>query len=99
MYLYEDNVRRIIREELKEFFNRPQNLNLDSPEPLNISQVAKRYGVSKQTIHNWIKRGKIESYKIGKDRFFDVVEVERNKKDAERDSNREERRNRFNDIN
>lgn len=43
---------------------------------LDIGELAEKFKVSKQTVHNWIKRRIITGKKMGKGRFFSVREVE-----------------------
>ncbi|WP_198170103.1 helix-turn-helix domain-containing protein [Mucilaginibacter arboris] len=43
---------------------------------LDIGELAAKFTVSKQTVHNWIKRRIITGKKMGKGRFFSVREVE-----------------------
>lgn len=42
---------------------------------LNIDDIAKRFKVTKATIHNWINRGIITGMKVGKNRYFTEEEV------------------------
>lgn len=45
-------------------------------KPLNIQQVADRYGVSKATVHNWMKQEIIKGFKQGKGRYFYLHELD-----------------------
>ena len=42
---------------------------------LTISDIAKKFGVTKATVHNWRKRGSIVGQKFGKNRYFTQDEV------------------------
>jgi excisionase family DNA binding protein len=44
---------------------------------LSIQEVADRYEVSKQTVHNWINKGTIKGFKQGKGRYFHMDEIEK----------------------
>jgi transcriptional antiterminator len=81
--IYCDELKELIRSEVEKFRDvftvhiREQNADkqLDG-KPLNIQQVAERYGVSKATIHNWMKQGIIEGFKQGKGRYFYLHELD-----------------------
>jgi transposase-like protein len=42
---------------------------------LTISQIAKKFQVTKTTIHNWRTRGLIVGHKVGKNRYYTEDEV------------------------
>ncbi|GAC1314655.1 MAG: hypothetical protein NVSMB24_39530 [Mucilaginibacter sp.] len=52
-----------------------RNSHLDI-KPLSIKDVAERYNVSKQTVHNWMKQGIIHGFKQGKGRYFYLHELD-----------------------
>src|SRR5580692_3598269 len=63
LVVYCDELKQLIREEVRKFREEltlhmgeeKKDKHLDS-KPLNIQQVADRYGKSKATIHNWMKQ-------------------------------------------
>lgn len=95
MYVDVNVLRQLIREENLKLVNDFKELEEKAQPPLSIAQVAKRYGKSKATVHNWINRGLITGFKMGKGRFFDVGELEMNLKDFERYTGVVERRKRM----
>lgn len=81
--IYCEEIKELIRKEVAKFgeqltvFMTEQNANKHLDEkPLCIQQVAERYGVSKATIHNWMKQGIIEGFKQGKGRYFYLHELD-----------------------
>jgi excisionase family DNA binding protein len=40
-----------------------------------IADIAKRFKVSKTTVHNWIRRGIIRGIRVGKNRYFTEDEI------------------------
>jgi excisionase family DNA binding protein len=72
---------KIIKDFIKEAFNEHGNdlkraEELKSPF-LTIGDVAKRFKVTKATVHNWINRGIITGMKVGKNRYFTEEEVKK----------------------
>jgi len=52
------------------------NAKIQETKPLlTIPDIAKRFKVTKATIHNWIKREIITGTKVGKNRYFTEDEV------------------------
>jgi len=43
---------------------------------LTIGDIAKRFKVSKATVHNWMARGIIKGVKVGKNRYFTEDEIQ-----------------------
>jgi len=81
--IYCEELKELIRTEVAKFseaftlYMSEQNADKHLDEkPLNIQQVAERYGVSKATIHNWMKQGIIVGFKQGKGRFFYLHELD-----------------------
>lgn len=68
-------LRDLIQEEFAKAVDKIVNKNT-APKPLSIQDVMERYNVSKVTVHNWIKTGKIKGFKIGNRRFFHLKELE-----------------------
>lgn len=94
MYVDLDVLRELIRGENQKLINELNKIEEKTQPPLSIGQVAKRYGKSKATVHNWINRKLITGFKMGKGRYFDVSEIEMGLKDYERYTGVVERRNR-----
>ena len=87
LVIYKEELRQLIREEVAQFraelttymSEQKKDKHLDT-KPLNIQQVAERYGKSKATIHNWMKQGIITGFKQGKGRYFYLHELDQNLK-------------------
>jgi transposase len=71
------NLREILREELKQLLEELKKTEKKVLPPLSIGQLAEHYDVSKATVHNWINRGLVTGFKMGKGRFFHLEEVEK----------------------
>ena len=74
--VYFKDLRELIREEIAKLIDEVKNKN-PKPKPLSIQEVADRYEVSKQTVHNWINKGTIKGFKQGKGRYFHMDEIEK----------------------
>ena len=75
----EENLRRIIREELE--LRKVTNLEKNLGKKLSRHDAAHFLEVSYQTMHNWVKAGLITQYGIGKKKFFlrsELIEVMNN---------------------
>jgi hypothetical protein len=87
LVIYTQELRQLIREEVAKFREELSGFitqhhgdeKLDV-KPLNIPQVADRYGVTKATVHNWMKKGLIIGFKQGKGRYFYLHELDQNLK-------------------
>lgn len=75
MIVHFSELRELIQEGFAKAIEIATNKNT-APKPLSIADVTERYSVSKVTVHNWIKTGKIKGFKIGKGRFFHLEELE-----------------------
>jgi excisionase family DNA binding protein len=64
-----------ITEALTEFKEELRRLEELKSPLLTIGDVAKRFQVCKATVHNWIDRGVITGFKVGKNRYFTEEEV------------------------
>jgi excisionase family DNA binding protein len=79
----EQIIKSVIKESINELRDEDKKLRdedklkVQKPKPLNIQQIADRFEVSKATVHNWMKRGSISGFKMGKGRFFHLDEVEK----------------------
>lgn len=65
-----------------DFFNKvfgvkSESKTTDNTETMNVKDVADFIGVSRVTINNWIKSGKIISNKKGNQRFFNRAYIEK----------------------
>lgn len=68
-------LRQLFTESL-ESFKKEQTTLLDGTEPLlTIDDIAKKFQVSKATVHNWKNKGSIVGKKFGKNRYFTQTEV------------------------
>ncbi|GAC1562719.1 MAG: hypothetical protein NVS3B13_36060 [Mucilaginibacter sp.] len=84
LIIYKGDLRELIQEEVNQFRKELRMLmdevkrgqNLDT-RLLSITDVAKRYDVSKATVHNWIKKKLITGFKRGKGRFFYLHELDK----------------------
>lgn len=83
LIVYCDELKQLISDEVKKFREvltlhlgeEKKDKHLDV-KPLNIQQVADRYGKSKATVHNWMKQGIIHGFKQGKGRYFYLHELD-----------------------
>lgn len=83
LIIYKEELRELIRSEVSKFRaeltvyfgENKKEINLEK-KLFNIKQVAERYGVSKQTIFNWIKKGVITGFKQDKMRYFYLDELD-----------------------
>jgi len=60
---------------MHDFLKHHQIFNEAEATLYKIGQIASRLGVSKATIHNWLKRGLITGHKFGKNRYFTEQEI------------------------
>jgi hypothetical protein len=68
-------IKDFVKEAISEFKDEQKKIERLTESPLNINGIAVRFGVCKATIHNWINRGIITGYKVGKNRYFTYEEV------------------------
>jgi excisionase family DNA binding protein len=59
-----------VQEELEESLGEEVQVRIEDAELKSIAETAKAFKVSKQTIHNWTKQGKIISHKIGRRVYY-----------------------------
>lgn len=71
-----ETLRTMLREELTKILEEKEADGKRKDPPFNIQQLADHFGKSKATIHNWLNRGLIVGFKMGKGRFFNLHEVE-----------------------
>ncbi len=65
-------VRNSIREEVEKIMA----MHIDDKSPLlTIQELSVKLKVTKATIHNYLKKGLIKGEKMGKNRYFKMVEV------------------------
>ena len=53
-----------------------QNRDNEKKPLLTIDDIARKFKVTKATIHNWKNKGSLVGQKFGKNRYFTEVEVE-----------------------
>ena len=75
--IFIDEVKELIQNELTKFsevaelFVKKREIEENwSEKPMTIKEVADRYGVSRQTVNEWMKKGLITGFKQGKGRYF-----------------------------
>jgi DNA-directed RNA polymerase specialized sigma24 family protein len=73
--LLEQVIKQCFKEVLQEVKNEKKEVRTDEVYLLKICDIAKRFKVTKSTIHNWINRGLITGRKLGKNRYFTEQEV------------------------
>lgn len=75
-YQFWQNIRKIIREELSQLEkHRPESASLETPgmtfKPLfKIAEVCNLFQVSKPTIYDWVKHGKLKPVKVRSRVYF-----------------------------
>ena len=67
----EDLIRNCIREELKEMTKNNENTDL-----MKANEVCEYLRISKVTLFNWLKQGKITGYHLGTRLFFKRTDVD-----------------------
>ncbi len=67
----EDLIRNCIREELKEMTNNYENTGL-----MKANEVCEYLRISKVTLFNWLRQGKITGYHLGTRLFFKRTDVD-----------------------
>ena len=61
-----EELRKMLGEELQKIIEEQKKVGKPNFPPLSIPQLADRYGVSKATVHNWMKKELIIGFKMGK---------------------------------
>ena len=74
--VFEKMIRQFFTESLEAVLLKQQYLRDGSKNLLTINDIAKRFKVSKATIHNWLNRGIIKGIKVGKNRYFTEDEIQ-----------------------
>jgi HTH domain len=64
-----------VKEALTEHRDELKKLNDEKSPLLTIEDIAKRFKVTKATIHNWINRSWLTGNKVGKNRYFTEEEA------------------------
>ena len=59
-----------------------EKINVAEEKWVNLADVAEHLSVSQDTIRNWLKSGKIPTYKAGKQYKFRLSEIDRLLKDG-----------------
>jgi len=54
-----------------------EEISLKVNNLMNFSQAAEYLGITRQSIHNYVRRGKLHPISIGKSRFLLVEELDR----------------------
>jgi excisionase family DNA binding protein len=66
-----------LHEVLDEREERAKQQRAASQPLLTINDIAKKFKVSKATVHNWMNKGSITGQKFGKNRYFTEEEVQK----------------------
>ena len=72
----EQIMKQFFTESLETFQLRLKYQSYEAQPLLTIADVARRFKVSKATIHNWLNRGIIKGVKVGKNRYFTEDEIQ-----------------------
>jgi len=54
-----------------------KQINEGFPQLITIEEFSKIFKVSKPTIHNWVNKGLINRYKLGRRTYFKAQEVQK----------------------
>lgn len=73
--LFWEKLRKIVREEIA-FGLRTFSMTKKSDKAYTIAEFCERFHISKPTLYEWIKAGKIKPVKIGRRVFFNKKDVE-----------------------
>ncbi|HEY2582285.1 MAG TPA: helix-turn-helix domain-containing protein [Mucilaginibacter sp.] len=73
--LLEKIIKQFFTESLEAVLLKQQDRLLGAENLSTITDIAKRFKVSKTTIHNWMQRGIIHGSKVGKNRYFTEEEI------------------------
>lgn len=71
----EEIIKQFIKESLDEFLQEIAKREESNQPLLTIEDIARKFQVTKATIHNWMKKGSIVGKKFGKNRYFTEDEV------------------------
>jgi excisionase family DNA binding protein len=71
----EQIMKQFFMESLETFQLRLKYQSDETKPLLTIADIAKKFKVSKATIHNWLNRGIIQGVKVGKNRYFTEDEI------------------------
>lgn len=74
--VFEKMIRQFFTESLEAVLLKQEYLRDGSKSLSTLSDVAKRFKVSKATVHNWMGRGIIKGVKVGKNRYFTEDEIQ-----------------------
>ncbi len=74
--VFEKMIRQFFTESLEAVLLKQEYIRDGSKTLSTIGDVAKRFKVSKATVHNWLHRGIIKGIKVGKNRYFTEDEIQ-----------------------
>ena len=74
--IFEKMIRQFFTESLEVVLLKQEYIKNGSKTLSTIGDIATRFQVSKQTIHNWLGRGIIKGVKVGKNRYFTEDEIQ-----------------------
>ncbi|WP_428330557.1 helix-turn-helix domain-containing protein [Mucilaginibacter sp.] len=71
----EEIIKDYIKEALTEFIKEQKEAEENKSPLLTIEDIARKFQVTKATVHNWKNKGSIVGKKFGKNRYFTEEEV------------------------
>ena len=74
--VFEKMIRQFFTESLEAVLLNQEYIRDGSKNLLTIGDIAKRFKVSKATVHNWMGRGIIKGVKVGKNRYYTEDEIQ-----------------------
>ncbi|MDN3549330.1 helix-turn-helix domain-containing protein [Mucilaginibacter aquaedulcis] len=76
-FLYLEKILKdYVKEALREYLNEQKKFEQQKKPLMTIDDIARRFKVTKATVHNWMKKGSIAGQKFGKNRYFTEEEVQ-----------------------
>jgi hypothetical protein len=73
--MMEKAIKQFFTESLEAVLLKQQDTKDGAKSLSTIPDIAKRFKVSKATVHNWINRGIVRGVKVGKNRYFTEEEI------------------------
>jgi excisionase family DNA binding protein len=70
-------IKDYVKEAIKEFSEEQRRMEEQKKPLMTIDDIAKKFKVTKATVHNWMNKGSIAGQKFGKNRYFTEEEVQR----------------------
>jgi excisionase family DNA binding protein len=73
--LLEKIIKQFFTESLEAVLLKKKDIEDGARSLSTIADIAKRFKVSKATVHNWMQKGTIRGVKVGKNRYFTEDEI------------------------